>query len=144
MSMQDWFQIGGQTYNVRVIEVTEEANVLYTDNSGRTMAVGAPMTLDPLGTFINHKIDVAVKKGYESDFDALYEYVIQPRSVGVPVKVVHNQTVLNYNAYISSSSRKVKRINENSTYIDARSNPIKVKWERMSINCIPIEAQITP
>ena len=153
MAISDWFEINGTPYNVRVLEITEEANVLYTENTGRTMAIGAPVTLDPLGTFIGHKVEVAPKKGYESDFDRLYNFVIQPRSYGVPIKAVHGnlngegefeQQTINYDAYISSASRKVKRIEENSTVTDVFGETIKVKWDKMSINCIPIKAQIEP
>ena len=144
MAISDWFEINGTPYNVRVLEITEEANVLYTENTGRTMAIGAPVTLDPLGTFIGHKVEVAPKKGYESDFDRLYNFVIQPRSYGVPIKAVHAQYTMNYDAYISSASRKVKRIEENSTVTDVFGETIKVKWDKMSINCIPIKAQIEP
>ena len=112
MALGDWIQIGGQTWNVRVLTVTQDANVLYTDNTGRTVAKDAPITLDALGTFINYKLDIAPLKGYEKDYDALYDFVIIPRNYGIKVKMPYNQSTIEYDAYISSASRKIKIINE--------------------------------
>lgn len=141
MALGDWFKIGGRVWNVRVLDVTEEATTLYTENTGRTMAQRAPVTLDALGGFINHKIEIVPKKGYESDFDRLYDFVTIPRNYGIMVEMPHGQSTMQYNAYISSASRKVKRIEENSTTKDVFGETIKIKWDKMSINCIPIEAQ---
>ena len=46
--------------------------------------------------------------------------------------MVHNQTFIEYDAYISNGERTVKRI-------DNINN--KVYWDRLSLNIIPMEAQ---
>ena len=131
----DWVQIGGRAWDVLVTEIAEEFSILYTENTGRTMEVGAPLTLDPLGTFFQHKVTFARKRGHEAEYDLLFDYLAQPRSQGVPVKLVHGQTTIEYDAYVSSGSRKLKVIDEKGDV---------VKWDTMQVSIIPIKAQVTP
>ena len=131
----NYVKIGGKTYDVLVTELSENFNILYTENTGRTMAVGARMTLDPLGTFFGHKVTFSRKRGHEPDFDALFDYLSRPRYDGVPVQIVHNQSTISYDAYVSSGERALKRI-------DAKTN--KVFWDVFSVNFVPMEAQVLP
>lgn len=131
----DYVKIGGKAYDVLVTEISENFNILYSENTGRTMSVGARMTLDPLGTFFGHKVTFQRKQGKEAEYDALFDYVSRPRFDGVPVEIVHNQTVLKYDAYISNGERAIKRI-------DAKTG--KVYWGEFSLNIVPMEAQVTP
>ena len=131
----DYVKIGGKAYDVLVTEISENFNILYSENTGRTMSVGARMTLDPLGTFFGHKVTFQRKQGNEAEYDALFDYVSRPRFDGVPVEIVHNQTVLKYDAYISNGERALKRI-------DAKTG--KVYWGEFSLNIVPMEAQVTP
>ena len=128
-------KIDGREYNVLVTAISENLNILYSENTGRTMSQGARMTLDPLGTFFGHKVTFARRKGYEDEFDHLYELVSTPRYDGIPVEIVHNQTVLKYDAYISNGERALKRI-------DPKTN--KVYWGEFSLNIVPMEAQVLP
>lgn len=131
----DYVKIGGKAYDVLVTEISENFNILYSENTGRTMSVGARMTLDPLGTFFGHKVTFQRKQGKEAEYDALFDYVSRPRFDGVPVEIVHNQTVLKYDAYISNGERALKRI-------DAKTG--KVYWGEFALNIVPMEAQVTP
>ena len=131
----DYVKIGGKAYDVLVTEISENFNILYSENTGRTMSVGARMTLDPLGCFIGHKITFQRKQGKEAEYDALFDYVSRPRFDGVPVEIVHNQTVLKYDAYISNGERALKRI-------DPKTG--KAYWGELALNIVPMEAQITP
>lgn len=131
----DYVKIGGKAYDVLVTEISENFNILYSENTGRTMSVGARMTLDPLGTFFGHKVTFQRKQGKEAEYDALFDYVSRPRFDGVPVEIVHNQTVLKYDAYISNGERAIKRI-------DAKTG--KVYWGAFALNIVPMEAQVTP
>lgn len=128
-------EIDGRAYNVSVTEITESANVLYSDNTGRTIAAGARMTLDPLGTFYNHRIKVKRRGDDTDEYDKLFDYVTAPSSVGFRVKAVHNQTVIEYDAYISSAERSVHKI-------DPKAG--KVFWNEMSLNIVAMEAQRLP
>ena len=131
----DIVKINGRSYDVLVTELSENFNILYSENTGRTMSIGARMTLDPLGTFFGHKIVFKRKSGYEAEFDRLFDYVSQPRYDGINVQIVHGQSTISYDAYISNGERAVKRI-------DAKTG--KVYWDSFSVNIVPMEAQVTP
>lgn len=131
----DWLQIGGRPYDVSVLSIKESANILYSDKTGRTMSVGARMTLDPLGTFIGHKITVKRKGNNVTEYDKLYNEIIKPRFNGIKVKAVHDQTTIEYDAYVSTAEREVQRIDDVGEV---------VYWKEMDINIVPMEAQILP
>lgn len=128
----DFFKIDGKTYNVAVTAIEENFTILYSENTGRTMAKGR-MILDPLGTFYAHKITIQPKQGYEADYDALFDYISVPRVAGMMVEAVHNQDTIKYLAYVSSGLRNVKKITASS-----------VRWEGMQLNIVPMEAQVIP
>jgi hypothetical protein len=130
----DYFKIDGRSYDVLVTEIEESFNILYSENTGRTMSKGARMTLDPLGTFYGHTITIKRRQGREAEFDRLYDYVRKPRYDGVSVEIVHNQTTLKYDAYISSGARPLQRITKAQ----------KVHWGELKLNIIPMEAQVVP
>lgn len=131
----DYVKIGGIKYDVLVTAISENFNILYSENTGRTMSEGARMMLDPLGTFIGHKVTFQRKQGKEEEYDRLFDYVSKPRYDGIAVEIVHNQTTLSYDAYISSGERAVKRIDEKTG---------KVYWGEFSVNIVPMEAQVLP
>lgn len=131
----DVFKLNGKAYNVNVLELTESFSILYSDNTTRALAPGAPLSLDPLGTFISHSITVSRKNGYENEYDALYEFLLVPRYKGINVKAVHGQESIEYKAYVSQGERGLKRIDEKSG---------KVYWDKLKINIIPMKAQVLP
>lgn len=135
MSIGNWFQINGKTYEVKVISIVESANILYSNNTGRTMSVGSRMVLDPLGTFIGHNVTVKRDGSNLADYDRLYNELIKPRYDGMMVKVVHDQTTIEYEAYVSAAEREVERIDDLGK---------KVYWKEMKINIVPMEAWILP
>ncbi len=131
----DIVKIGGEVFDVLVLELEESFNILYSEKTGRTIAVGAEMTLDPLGTFYGHKVTFKRRSGHEDEYDRLYDYVSVPRYDGIPVEIVHNQTTLAYDAYMSQGQRKLKRV-----------DPVtgKVYWDAFSLNIVPMRAQVVP
>lgn len=131
----EYVKIGGKVWDVLVTEISENFSILYSENTGRTMSVGARMTLDPLGTFFGHKITFQRKQGNEKEYDTFFEFVSNPRYDGIPVEIVHGQTTLVYDAYISQGERTLKRI-------DPKTN--KVYWDKFSLNIVPMEAQVLP
>lgn len=134
-NVSNWFEINGMSYDVSVLNIKETANILYSENTGRTMSIGARMTLDPLGTFIGHNVTVKRKADKREEYDRLFNDIIKPRYDGVRVKIVHDQTTIEYDAYISTAEREVKRIDDEEK---------KVYWNELSINIVPMEAQVLP
>lgn len=133
--VQDWLDIGGHRFNVSVMSIKESGTILYSDNTGRTLAAGAPMTLDPLGTFFNYTITVKRNGDDFEDYDRLYDYVIKPRYNGMTITAPHNQGTIQFEAYVSSAEREIKRIDDNGK---------KIYWKEMSINIVSMKAQVLP
>lgn len=131
----DYVKIGGKVWDVLVTEITESFSILYSENTGRTMSQGAGMTLDPLGTFFNHKVTFQRKQGFEKQYDDLWDFVSIPRYDGIDVDIVHNQKTLAYKAYISQGERALKRI-------DTKTG--KVYWDSFSLNIVSMSAQVLP
>ena len=59
----NYFRINGINYEVVVTGIVETFNILYSENTGRVISTGAQMELDPLGTFIGHKVTIKRKRG---------------------------------------------------------------------------------
>ena len=129
----DYFVIDEEAFDVLVTEVVENFNILYSSNTGRNL--NGDMVLDPIGTYIGHKITVKRKSGHEEEFDELFDYVSRPRYDGIKVNMVHNQTSIEYEAYISNGTRKINTI-------DVRNK--KVYWGEMQLNIVPLKAQVLP
>lgn len=136
----DYFRVNGKKYEVIVTSLEENFNILYSENTGRTLAEGAPVTLDPLGTFFGHKVAVRRKNGHEREFDDLYQLVSRPLRVekeedALLFEVAHLQDSIAYRAYVSTGTRAVTRIDEKTG---------KVYWGELSLNIVPIKAQVLP
>jgi hypothetical protein len=135
----NYFKINDSSYDVLVTAIEENFNILYSQNTGRVIAEGAPMVLDPLGTFYGNKVSVRRKRGKEIEFDYLYNIVSKPRIVIEPedalmFEIAHGQETIKYRGYVGSGSRAVKKIGEDGT----------VYWDELSLNIVPIEAQVLP
>ena len=130
----NYFKIDGVSYNVLVVGLEENFNILYSENTGRTLSEKARMVLDPIGTFFGHKVTVRRKRGHEREFDALYDYVSRPRYDGMMFEVAHNQDTINYEAYVSSGSRPLKLISKSDV----------LHWGELQLNIVPMEAQVIP
>lgn len=130
----DYVKINGKSYDVIVAAVTESFNILNSEEAGRTIAPGAPMVLAPLGTFYGHHITFRRKAGCEREYDELYDFVSKPRYDGIDVEIVHNQTTIAYEAYVSTGQRALQRIGKDG----------KVYWGEFALNITPMEAQVIP
>jgi hypothetical protein len=131
----DIIKIDGISYDVIVTELSENFNILYSENTGRVLETGATMVLDPLGTFIGHKIKFQRKHGQEKAYDYLYDYLMQPKSIGISVEIVHNQEKIIYDAYVSQGERALKKIDKLTG---------RAYWGEFAVNIIPMKAQVLP
>jgi hypothetical protein len=136
----NWFKVNGIQYNVIVTSLEENFNILYSDKTGRTIATGAPLTLDPLGTFFGHKITIKRMQGFEDDFDNLYKIVSKPIVVeeeedALLFEIAHLQSTITYRGYVSNGTRPLIRIDENTN---------KLHWGELTLNITPIKAQEYP
>lgn len=127
----DAFLLDGQSYNVGVKSVNESFTVMYTENTGRTSARGAPMQLDAIGTFFSHEVTIFPRQGFETDFDSIYHKLSRPSNIPILVSIVHEQKMLNYDAYVSSGSRPVRKKTHDKTY-----------WGEFTFTLTPITAQV--
>lgn len=128
-------KIGGIVFDVIVKSIERNFTIEQSMNAGATIAPGARESLDPLGTKIGHRVTFKRKAGCEKQFDALWDFVIQPRYDGVWVEIVDNQSVIKYEAKFTSGTQALKRI-------DPITN--KVYWGEFTLDIVPIEAQVKP
>lgn len=126
--------IGGKEYEVIIESMTESFSKLYSEDTGRTMGAGLLMNLSCLGTFFSHKVTFMRKSGYESDFDALFDLAALPTNDGIPVRMVHDQDSIEYDAYISSGERALKRVDADAGV---------VYWDKLTLEFTPMEASLT-
>lgn len=129
----DYVKIGGKVWNVSVLAIERNFNILDTDNAGRVIASGE-MVLDRIGTYYGHKVTFARGKASVSEYDELWEYLSKPRNTGIPVDIVYGQKTLQYEAYISSGNQQLKKI-------DAKNGV--VYWNTFDCNFVPMKAQVT-
>lgn len=131
----NWIDIDGQRFNCTVTSIKQSGTILYSDNTGRTLGLGAPMTLDPLGTFYNYTITIKRNGDDVRDYDRLYEYIMKPRFSGMTIKAPHNQGTIEFEAYISAAEREIQRIDEKKG---------KTYWKQMSLTITAMKAQVIP
>lgn len=135
MAVHNWLDIDGERFNVTVMSIKESGTILYSENTGRTMAQGAPMTLDPLGTFFNYTVAVKQSGDDVDDYDRLYDYVMKPRYSGMLITAPHNQGTITFEAYVSAAEREVKSINDKGK---------KVYWKEMTLTITAMKAEVLP
>lgn len=128
-------QIGGKYWNVRILSISESFEIKQSDNTGNTIDLGAPTVLDPLGTWYSHRVRFGRKSGDVSEFDKLFEFVSQPRYEGVPVRMVHGQKSIEYDAMFETGERKLRLIHEDSGLVE---------WETFEVLITPVKAQVIP
>lgn len=118
--------------------IEESFNVLHGDNVGRVKS-GA-MVFDPIGTYIGHKITFFNAKSPSNgktteSFDALWDFLIAHSldMDGVSLKAADGQSAIQYQAYYSSGTRRLKTVSDGVN-----------QWDELEVNFIPIKPQVTP
>ena len=129
----NYVKIDGTVWDVDVgiSEYEETFSILDGENAGRVKA-GARMIRDIYGTFLGHKVTFFRRGTKVAEFDALWDYLKQPRE-SIQLEAADGQTAISYEAYYTSGSRKLQKVENGVNY-----------WDQLQINFIPMEAQITP
>ena len=128
----DLVKIDGNVYNVCVLSIEETFNVLDSENSGRSIAACGRMIREIIGTFVGHKVTFRRRGSNLVTYDNLFAKLMRPQE-SHSVEIVHNQTTIKYNAYVSTGVRKVERV-EGS----------KVLWGELEVEFVPMEAYLKP
>lgn len=131
----DCVVLDGRSFDVIVTGIERTAEIRQSENAGATLGDGGEEVLDPIGTFITYTVTFKRRKGYEEEFDALWDCVTKPYYTGIDVNIVYNQTTLNFKAKFSVAGQSVQRI-------DKRTG--KVSWNELRVTLTPIAAQILP
>lgn len=133
----NYVKINGISYDVDVAisEYEETFNVLDGENAGRSSKSGR-MIRDIIGTYIGHKVTFFNRGGVSgnSDFDALWSDLLA-LSVedSVQLEAVDGNNQIVYEAYFTTGSRKLHQVIDGVNY-----------WDELTVNFVPMEAQITP
>lgn len=128
----DVITIDGVSYDALVTEISENFNVLDSENSGRSIAAGGRMIRDPIGSFIGHKVKFRRKNNNLASYDSLFMKLAEPVDSHT-IKIVHNQTTIQYDAYTTTGTRSLERV-EGS----------RVLWGELEVDFTPMEANRTP
>lgn len=127
----NYVKINGKLFDTKVAisDYEEYFNVLDGDNAGR--ALSGKMIRDVIGTYIGHRVTFFATEN-RAGLDELWDYLLE-HSVDdyVILEAVDNQESLSYNAYYTSGSRKLKKVENGVNY-----------WDEIQINFIPIDAQL--
>lgn len=129
----NYVKINGVSFdvNVAISEYEENFNVLDGPNVGRTD--NGHMIRDVIGTYIGHKVTFFAGKS-QTEFDRLWDFILE-HSVDdfVSLAACDGQREITYDAYYTSGSRKINKVEDGINY-----------WDELQINFIPIDAQIAP
>ena len=133
----NYVKLNGKSFDVGVAisDYNESFTVLDGKNAGRVIAKGR-MIRDIIGTYIGHNITFFNKGGADGNaaFDELWDFLVA-NSVkdSVMLEAVDGQSQIEYEAYYTTGTRKIRQVTDGVNY-----------WDELSVNFIPMEAQIVP
>lgn len=133
----NYFKLNGVDFGASVAISALEQNFNVLDGPNTERAMTGLMLRDIIGTYIGHSLTLFAKPGEEGAeaFDALWNFLID-HSVdeeGVMVEAADGQTSISYLAYYTSGTRKLPRVENGVNH-----------WDEISINFIPMDAQVRP
>lgn len=131
MRISDIVTIDGKGFNVLIPEngITRSFEIADSENAGRLRS-GA-MLRDIIGTYYNYTIVFDTNQLSESEYDELYEVVSAPVDSHTIV-VPYGQTILTFEAYVTSGQDVLKKIGKSK------------RWTGLSLNFIAMKPQKTP
>lgn len=129
-----YIKLNGVEFDAKVAISTynRNFNVLDGDNAGRVMS--GRMVRDIIGTYIGHKITVFRRGENQAGLDEFWDYLVaHSADESVQLEAADGQTVLSYEAYYTSASQDLEKVEAGVNY-----------WGEIQVNFIPMEAQIAP
>lgn len=130
-----YLKINGREFAgvVAIGEYSRNFNVLDGEHAGRVMT--GRMVRDPIGTYIGHNIKVYPLGMDTSGTEALWDYLIaHSMDDSVMLEAADGQSTIAYEAYYTSGSQKLERVDEDGTN----------HWGEITINFIPMDANKKP
>lgn len=128
-----YIKINGRRFDLEVAigEYSRNFNVLDGDHAGRVLS--GRMVRDVIGTYLGHNVKVYPLGMDTTGTEALWDYLFA-HSVddSVMLEAADGQTTIKYEAYYTSASQKLERVDEDG------SN----HWGEITINFIPMDATI--
>lgn len=122
---QSLFTIDGHTYNVGIVSLKRQAQILDGDNAGRVKSGG--MVRDIIGTYYNYVLSISGNELSASAYDDLWERVTDPSVDYHTITVPYGATgSITFKAYITAADDeliKTKTISENS----------KNRWDKLNL-----------
>lgn len=130
--MANFLAINGTVFDARVAitELTETFDVLDGENTGRVMS--GLMIRDIIGTYIGHEI--TLYNTNNDEFDALWDFLVE-HSVddSVYIEAADGQSSISYQAYYTSGSRSIYKVENGVTY-----------WDKISVTFVSMTPQVRP
>lgn len=126
-----YVKINGISFDAKVSisDYEENFNVLDGENTGRVAR--GDMIRDVIGVYIGHKVTF-FRGDTNSGFDDLWDYLVAHAvDDSVRLEAADGQKTIEYDAYYTSGSRKIKAVIDGVNY-----------WDELSVNFIPISPQI--
>lgn len=128
--MQEIFKIDGISYDVEVKNLTRSFDILDGTKAGR--AINGGMIRDIIGTYYNYEMDLDTSRMNYTEYDNLYERLSAPQD-SHHLEIPYGQSMLEFEAYVSSGSDTLKRKDLNGTW-----------WEGLKVKFVAMEPQRRP
>lgn len=129
----NYCKLNNQSFDVGVSisDYEESFNVLDGDNAGRVMT--GRMVRDIIGTYLGHKVTF-FNNGNNAAFDGLWSF-LKAHSVddSVMLSAADGQESISYEAYYTSGTRRLKRVEGGVNY-----------WDELEVSFVPMDAQVKP
>ncbi|OUP59079.1 hypothetical protein [Butyricicoccus pullicaecorum] len=125
------FVIDGQQYDLLVTSLERKATV--KDGKNSTTTLSGEYKRDVTGTYYDYSMEIEFRTEDASQYDSLYEVLTAPQNQAHSVTLPYGQRTITFDAYISTSSDKIK-VKRNSVTI----------WGGLSLEFKAIKPQRRP
>lgn len=128
--MQNVFAINGRYYDVKILEVLRNYQVLDNDdNAGRT--ADGTMVRDVIGTYYNYTVRIDPSQTARGEYDDLYDLISSPIDY-IQLTILVGRHQQTFDAYVTKGQDKIIYVNN------------VPKWTALSLNFVAMEPQRRP